>query len=89
MFQPAKSTSTIDTSLLPKYSELRNELRSTRIALQLTEDKIRMLRANQKHSEETIQANKWIMEANQKRLEEIMQENIDHGGESSNDEASF
>lgn len=70
--RPAKSTSSDATSRRATNARLRDELastqselHSTRIALESTENKIRMLEANQKRLEETIHANKQIVEANQ------------------------
>ncbi|KAH6824359.1 hypothetical protein C2S53_012566 [Perilla frutescens var. hirtella] len=71
--QPAKSTSSNATSLTAENAKLRNELHSTRIALQLTEDKVRILEANQKRLEETIQANTQIMEANQRMMKQVLE----------------
>ncbi|XP_057791917.1 uncharacterized protein LOC131008848 isoform X2 [Salvia miltiorrhiza] len=79
--QAAKSTSADATaSLIAANAELRRELASTQselhsmqTTLQLTEDKVWILEANQRRLEETIQANTQIMEANQRMMKHVFE----------------
>lgn len=73
VFNLIMSTSSDATPLIATNAELRNELHCMWIALQLTGDKVRMLEANQKRLDETIETNTQIMEANQRMMKQVFE----------------
>ncbi|KAL1553449.1 hypothetical protein AAHA92_14126 [Salvia divinorum] len=60
-------------SLIAANAELRSELHNARTAIQLMEDKVRTLEANQKRLEEIIKANTQIVETNQLMMQRVFE----------------
>ncbi|XP_047939189.1 uncharacterized protein LOC125186791 [Salvia hispanica] len=60
-------------SLIAANAELRGELHSVRTAIQLMEDKVWSLEANQKRLEEIIKANTQIVETNQLMMQRVFE----------------
>lgn len=74
--EPESTTSDAASLVAELRKELvstQNELHSTRAALQLTEDRIVTLEANQKRLEETVQATTQVVEANQRMMKQVFE----------------
>lgn len=69
----ASDAASLVAELRKELVSTQNELHSTRAALQLTEDRIVTLEANQKRLEETVQATTQVVEANQRMMKQVFE----------------